>query len=87
MGYAARQNPIARHFATPAGIEKRRRQREEAEAHRQQAAEARHRGEFDRLAASVLAPDAALRFSPVTLGMARSFLAARGITSPVPTHG
>jgi hypothetical protein len=74
MGYAARQNPTARHFATPDGLADRRRQRAEVEAARARAAAA----EFDRLVAAVHAPDALQRFGVGRLNAARAFLAQRG---------
>jgi hypothetical protein len=73
MGYAARLNPTARHFTTPAGVEKNRQARAEAEC----AAADRRRAEFDALVAAVEAPDALQRFGVGRLNAAKAFLAKR----------
>lgn len=74
MGYAARLNPTARHFATPAGIAKNKAAR--AEAQRQ--ADADTRAEFDRLVERVQARDAVQRFGVGHVSAARRFLRMRG---------
>jgi hypothetical protein len=75
MGYASRANSTAQHFATPEGVAESRAWREQHEAAQRQAAADRRRREFDALVAAVESADAAKRFGPVRLGMARDYIA------------
>lgn len=75
MGYAARRNPTAQHYASPEGVATLREEREQnirtADVLKARAQAA----EYDRLVADVNAPDAVRRFGPVRLALAKALIA------------